>query len=82
MPCEKVRHIINYSKDLGLALFIVFSVNGVQEVIYIDFDSQFFHDVWIANDDKLVLHDEINKRWITISIATIESIMIHEKVIF
>lgn len=82
MTLEKVRRIIDYSKDLGLALSIVFSVNEVQKEEYINFNSQSFHDVWIANDDELMLHDEINKRWITISIAKIKSIRIHEKVIF
>ena len=48
---------------------------------YIDFNSLFFHDVWIVNDDKLMLHDEINRRWITISISKIKSIRIYEKVI-
>ena len=42
----------------------------------------FFHDVWIVNDDQLMLHDEINRRWITISIAKIKSIRIYEKIIF
>lgn len=81
MTREKVGRIIDYSKDLGLALSIAFLVNGVQEVEYINFNSQYIHDVWIANDDELILHDETNKRWITISIAIIESITIHEKVI-
>ena len=31
MTKEKVRRIIDYSKDLGLALSIVFSVNEVQK---------------------------------------------------
>lgn len=81
MTKEKVGRIIDYSKDLGLALSIVFSEHGVQKEEYIDFNSQSFHDVWIANDEDLMLHDEINKRWITISIAKIKSIRIYEKVI-
>ena len=82
MTREKVIRIINYSKDLGLALSIVFSVNEVQKEEYIDFNSLFFNDVWIVNDDELVLHDEINRRWITISIVKIKSIRIYEKIIF
>lgn len=82
MTREKVGRIIDYSKDLGLSLSIVFSINGVQEVESIDFNSQSFYDVWIANDDKLMFYDEINRRWVDISIARIESINIHEKVIF
>ena len=81
MTEEKVRRIINYSKDLGLALSIVFSVNEVQKEEYIDFNSLYFHDVWIVNDEELMLHDEINRRWITISIDKIKSIRIYEKVI-
>lgn len=62
MTREKVERIIYYSKDLGLALSIVFLVNEVQKEEYIDFNSLFFNDVWIANDDELILHDEINRR--------------------
>lgn len=80
MTREKLGRIIDYSKDLGLTLSIVFIENGVQQKERINFDN--INDVWICNDDELMLHDEINRRWITISIARIESINIHEKIIF
>lgn len=80
MTREKLRQIIDYSKDLGLTLSIVFIENGVQQKEHINFDN--IKDVWICNDDDLMLYDEIIKRWITINIAKIESINIHEKIIF
>lgn len=45
MTREKVEHIIYYSKDLELALSIVFLVNEVQKEEYIDFNNLFFNDV-------------------------------------
>lgn len=80
MTREKVGRIIDYSKDLGLALSIAFLVNGVQQKEHINFNN--IRDVWICNDDDLMLYDEIIKRWITINIAIIESITIHEKIIY
>lgn len=80
MTREKLGQIIDYSKYLGLTLSIVFSVKGVQKVERINFNN--ISDAWICNDEDLMLYDEVIKRWITISIAKIESINIHEKVIF
>lgn len=80
MTREKLGRIIDYSKDLGLTLSIVFIENGVQQKEHINFNN--IRDVWICNDDDLMLYDEIIKRWITINIAKIESINIHEKIIF
>lgn len=80
MTREKVGQIIDYSKDLGLTLSIVFIENGVQQKERINFNN--IKDVWICNDKDLMLYDEIIKRWITINIAKIESINIHEKIIF
>ena len=80
MTREKLRRIIDYSKNLGLTLSIVFIENGVQQKERINFNN--IRDVWICNDEDLILYDEIIKRWITINIAKIESINIHEKIIF
>lgn len=80
MTREKLGRIIDYSKDLGLTLSIVFIENGVQQKERINFNN--IRDVWICNDENLILYDEIIKRWITINIAKIESINIHEKIIF
>lgn len=80
MTREKVGRIIDYSKDLGLSLSIVFIKDGVQQKECINFDS--IKDVWICNDDNLILYNEFIKRWITITIANIAYVEIHEKVIY
>lgn len=80
MTLEKVRQIIDYSKDLGLSLSIVFIKDGVQQKERINFDN--IKDIWICNDDNIVLYNEFIKRWITINIANIAYIEIHEKVIY
>lgn len=80
MTREKLGRIIDYSKDLGLTLSIVFIENGVQQKERINFDN--IKDVWICNDDDLILYNEFIKRWITISLAKIAYIEIHEKVIY
>lgn len=80
MTRERLRRIIDYSKDLGLTLSIVFIENGVQQKERINFNN--IRDVWICNDENLILYDEIIKRWITINIVKIESINIYEKIIF
>ena len=80
MTLEKVRQIIDYSKDLGLLLSIVFIKDGVQQKERINFDN--IKDVWICNDDNLILYNDFIKRWITITIANIAYIEIHEKVIY
>ena len=46
----------------------------------INFDN--IKDVWICNDDDLILYNDFIKRWITITIANIVYIEIHEKVIY
>lgn len=76
----KVKQLIDYSKDLGLSLLIVFIENGVQQKERINFDN--IKDVWICNDDDLILYNKFIKRWITINIAKIAYIEIHEKVIY
>lgn len=63
MTREKVGRIIDYSKDLGLPLSIVF----IKE--HINFDN--IKDVWVCNDDDLMLYDDFIKRWITITITNI-----------
>ena len=80
MTREKVKQLIDYSKDLGLSLSIVFIENGVQQKERINFDN--IKDVWICNDDDLILYNKFIKRWITINIAKIAYIEIHEKVIY
>lgn len=80
MTREKVGRIIDYSKDLGLSLSIVFIKDGVQQKECINFDN--IKDVWICNDDNLILYNEFIKRWITITIANIAYVEIHEKVIY
>ena len=80
MTREKVKQVIDYSKDLGLSLSIVFIENGVQQKERINFDN--IKDVWICNDDDLILYNKFIKRWITINIAKIAYIEIHEKVIY
>lgn len=80
MTHEKVKQLIDYSKDLGLSLSIVFIENGVQQKERINFDN--IKDVWICNDDDLILYNKFIKRWITINIAKIAYIEIHEKVIY
>ncbi len=82
MTREKVGRIIDYSKDLGLALTISFTENARQQTEFINFNDESFNDTWIDNDDDLVFYDEINKRWIFINIARINWIKIHEKDIF
>ena len=79
MTREKLRQIIDYSKDLGLTLSIVFIENGVQQKERINDN---IRDVWICNDDDLMLYDEIIKRWFTVNIAKIAYIEIHQKVIY
>lgn len=80
MTHEKVKQLIDYSKDLGLSLSIVFIENGVQQKERINFNN--IKDVWICNDDDLILYNKFIKRWITINIAKIAYIEIHEKVIY
>lgn len=80
MTREKVGRIIDYSKDLGLTLSIVFIENGVQQKEYINFNN--ISDVYICNDENLMLYNELIKRWATINIANIAYIEIHEKVIY
>ena len=80
MTREKVGRIIDYSKDLGLSLSIVFIENGVQQKERINFDN--IKDVWICNDENLILYNELIKHWVTINIANIAYIEIHEKVIY
>lgn len=80
MTREKVGRIIDYSKDLGLTLSIVFIENGVQQKECINFNN--ISDVYICNDENLMLYNELIKRWATINIANIAYIEIHEKVIY
>lgn len=77
---EKLGQIIDYSKDLGLTLSIVFIENGVQQKEHINFNN--ISDVYICNDENLMLYNELIKRWATINIAKIAYIEIHEKVIY
>lgn len=80
MTREKLGQIIDYSKDLGLSLSIVFIENGVQQKERINFNN--ISDVWICNGENLILYNELIKRWITVNIANIAYIEIHEKVIY
>ena len=77
---EKLEQIIDYSKDLGLTLSIVFIENGVQQKEHINFNN--ISDIYICNDENLMLYNELIKRWATINIANIAYIEIHEKVIY
>lgn len=77
---EKLGQIIDYSKDLGLTLSIVFIENGVQQKEHINFNN--ISDIYICNDENLMLYNELIKRWATINIANIAYIEIHEKVIY
>lgn len=77
---EKLGQIIDYSKDLGLTLSIVFIENGVQQKEHINFNN--ISDVYICNDENLMLYNELIKRWATINIAKIAYIEIHKKVIY
>ena len=77
---EKLEQIIDYSKDLGLTLSIVFIENGVQQKEHINFNN--ISDIYICNDENLMLYNELIKRWATINIANIAYIEIYEKVIY
>ena len=77
---EKLGQIIDYSKDLGLTLSIVFIENGVQQKEHINFNN--ISDIYICNDENLMLYNELIKRWATINIANMTYIEIHEKVIY
>lgn len=57
---EKLGQIIDYSKDLGLTLSIVFIENGVQQKEHINFNN--ISDVYICNDESLMLYNELIKR--------------------
>lgn len=80
MTRSKVVMIFDCAKYLELSLSIVFLENGVQQKEHINFNSEYFNDVWIDNDD-LHFYDNSIKRWIIINIAKIEYIRIHEKII-
>lgn len=80
MTQEKLRQIIDCSKNLKLTLSIVFIENGVQQKQRINFNNISY--AWFCNDEDLILYDEIIKRWITINIAKIVSVNINEKIIF
>lgn len=82
MTRGKVGMILDYSKDLGLALTISFTENARRQIKFINFNNESFIDIWIDNDDNLAFYDEINNRWIFINIARINWIKIHEKDIF
>ena len=82
MTREKVEQTIDHAKALRLALSVVFSEHGVQQVEYLNFNDESFDDTWIDDDDNLAFYDEVNNRWVLINITRIKSINIHEKVIF
>ena len=82
MTREKVKQLINYSKDLGLVLSILFMENGVQQEEYVNLNDPALVDTFVDDNDNLTFYDEFDNRWITINIAKIVYIVIHEKVIF
>lgn len=82
MTREKVEQTIDHAKALRLALSVVFSEHGVQQVEYLNFNDESFDDTWVDDDDNLAFYDEFNNRWVLINITRIKSINIHEKVIF
>ena len=82
MTREKVEQVINYSKDLALALSIVFIENGVQQEEYVNLNDPALVDTFVDDNDNLAFYDEFDNRWILINITKIAYIVIHEKVIF
>lgn len=82
MTREKVKQLIDYSKDLGLVLSILFMENGVQQEKYINLKDPALVDTFVDDNDNLTFYDKFDNRWVTINIAKIVYIVIHEKVIF
>lgn len=82
MTREKVEQLIDYSKDLGLVLSILFMENGVQQEEYINLKDPALVDTFVDDNDNLAFYDKFDNRWIFINIAKIVYIVIHEKVIF
>ena len=82
MTREKVEQLIDYSKDLGLVLSILFMENGVQQEEYINLKDPALVDTFVDDNDNLAFYDEFDNRWIFINITKIVYIVIYEKVIY